>query len=186
MVKAVAKSEPPAAEPLIDHDPPPMHAREVPKAPSAPTVAPVTAPLAPLVSPVAKTEGAGNARAAIAGGVRQGSPPHGVGRSSLTRALGLKITRVVIDPATAGTIRARRVPTDCAEKELVLDVAQRLGKLIEERMGSEVIYTRRDDTFIPLEGRTAIANEKKADLFLSIHANSSPYPRDSPEWRHIT
>jgi N-acetylmuramoyl-L-alanine amidase len=51
------------------------------------------------------------------------------------------------------------------EKDLVLDVALRLGKLIESRMGSEVIFTRSDDTFIPLERRTAIANEKKADLF---------------------
>jgi len=57
----------------------------------------------------------------------------------------------------------------------VLDVAQRLGALVEERMGSEVIYTRSDDTFIPLEERTAIANQHRADLFLSIHANSSPY-----------
>jgi N-acetylmuramoyl-L-alanine amidase len=63
------------------------------------------------------------------------------------------------------------------EKDLVLDVSLRLGKLIEERMNTEVVYTRTDDTFIPLEGRTALANEKKADLFLSIHANSSPYPR---------
>jgi N-acetylmuramoyl-L-alanine amidase len=63
------------------------------------------------------------------------------------------------------------------EKDLVLDVALRVGKLVEERMGAEVIYTRSDDTFIPLEGRTALANEKKADLFLSIHANSSPFPR---------
>jgi N-acetylmuramoyl-L-alanine amidase len=63
------------------------------------------------------------------------------------------------------------------EKDLVLDVALRLGKLVEDRMGAEVIYTRSDDTFIPLEQRTALANEKKADLFLSIHANSSPYPR---------
>ena len=59
----------------------------------------------------------------------------------------------------------------------MLDVALRVGKLIEENMGAEVIYTRSDDTFIPLEGRTAIANEKKADLFLSIHANSSPISR---------
>ena len=44
-------------------------------------------------------------------------------------------------------------------------------------MGAEVIYTRSDDMFVPLEGRTALANEKKADLFLSIHANSSPVPR---------
>ena len=45
-------------------------------------------------------------------------------------------------------------------------------------MGAEVIYTRSDDTFIPLQGRTALANEKKADLFLSIHANSSPLSED--------
>ena len=61
----------------------------------------------------------------------------------------------------------------CARRTLVLDVAKRLGALIEERMGSEVIFTRSDDTFIPLERRTEIANEAKADLFLSIHANSS-------------
>jgi N-acetylmuramoyl-L-alanine amidase len=54
-----------------------------------------------------------------------------------------------------------------------------LGKLIEDGMGAEVIYTRSDDTFVPLEGRTALANEKKADLFLSIHANSSSVPRVS-------
>ena len=53
----------------------------------------------------------------------------------------------------------------------------RVGKLVTERLGAEVIYTRTDDTFVPLEGRTALANEKKADLFLSIHANSSPVPR---------
>jgi N-acetylmuramoyl-L-alanine amidase len=61
----------------------------------------------------------------------------------------------------------------------VLDVALRVGKLVQQHMGAEVIYTRNDDTFVPLEGRTALANEKKADLFLSIHANSSPYPNIS-------
>jgi len=53
-------------------------------------------------------------------------------------------------------------------------VAQRLGSLLQERLASEIIYTRSDDTFIPLEERTNIANEAKADLFLSIHVNSSP------------
>ena len=99
------------------------------------------------------------------------------GETSLIRALGLKINRVVIDPghggADEGTIGRRGV----MEKELVLDVAKRVGKLIEDRLGSEVIYTRSDDTFIPLHARTEIANEKKADLFLSIHANSSPHPK---------
>ena len=59
---------------------------------------------------------------------------------------------------------------------MVLDVAKRLGRLLESRLGAEVIYTRQDDTFIPLETRTAIANRERADLFISIHANSS---RDS-------
>ena len=100
-----------------------------------------------------------------------------MGPGSLTRALGLKIRRVVLDPGHGGHDEGTTGPNGLMEKDLVLDVALRLGKLIESRMGSEVVYTRTDDTFIPLEGRTAIANEKKADLFLSIHANSSPYPR---------
>jgi N-acetylmuramoyl-L-alanine amidase len=99
------------------------------------------------------------------------------GSGSLTRALGLKIRRVVLDPGHGGYDEGTSGPNGLLEKELVLDVALRLGKLIESRMGSEVIFTRSDDTFIPLERRTAIANERKADLFLSIHANSSPYPR---------
>src|SRR5262249_57416139 len=60
-------------------------------------------------------------------------------------------------------------------KDLCLDVALRLGKIIQQRLpGAEVVFTRSDDSFIPLEERTAIANQAKADLFLSIHANSSP------------
>ena len=62
------------------------------------------------------------------------------------------------------------------EKDLVLDVALRLGRLISQQLGAEVVYTRSDDTFIPLEDRTKLANEDKADLFISIHANSSPEP----------
>src|SRR5438045_222651 len=60
------------------------------------------------------------------------------------------------------------------EKDLCLDVALRLGRIIEQRLpGAEVIYTRSDDTYVPLEERTNIANQAKADLFISIHANSS-------------
>ena len=99
------------------------------------------------------------------------------GGSSLTRTLGLKVGRIVIDPGHGGHDHGTTGVKGLLEKDLVLDVAQRVGKLIEERMNAEVIYTRTDDTFIPLEGRTALANEKKADLFLSIHANSSPIPR---------
>lgn len=99
------------------------------------------------------------------------------GDTSLVRALGLKLNRVVIDPGHGGHDEGTHGTHGLVEKDLVLDVALRLGKLVEDRMGAEVIYTRSDDTFIPLEGRTALANDKKADLFLSIHANSSPVPR---------
>ena len=55
----------------------------------------------------------------------------------------------------------------------MLDVGRRLGKLLQARLGADVVYTRKDDTFIPLETRTSIANQEQADLFVSIHANSS-------------
>ncbi len=79
-------------------------------------------------------------------------------------------------PATAATTPAPSAPDGLPEKDLVLDVALRLGKLLESRMGAEVVYTRDDDTFVPLETRTAIANKQQADLFISIHANSSHDP----------
>ncbi len=97
------------------------------------------------------------------------------GQHSLTRALGLKIGRIVIDPGHGGHDNGTIGPTGLMEKDLCLDVALRLGRLIEQRLpGAEVIFTRQDDTFVPLEERTAIANQSKADLFLSVHANSSP------------
>lgn len=99
------------------------------------------------------------------------------GGRSLTRALGLKLNRIAIDAGHGGHDQGTSGPNGLIEKELVLDVALRLGKLIEDRLGTEVIYTRPDDTFIPLTERTSIANQRKADLFLSIHANSSPAPR---------
>lgn len=96
------------------------------------------------------------------------------GGRSLTRALGLKLSRVVIDAGHGGHDEGTRGPTGLLEKDLVLDVALRLGALIEQRLGAEVVYTRSTDVFVPLEERTAIANRAEADLFLSIHANSSP------------
>jgi N-acetylmuramoyl-L-alanine amidase len=87
--------------------------------------------------------------------------------------LGLKVGRIVLDPGHGGHDTGTIGPGGLKEKDLVLDIALRLGQLITERMGAEVIYTRTDDTFVPLETRTEIANEAKADLFLSIHANSS-------------
>jgi N-acetylmuramoyl-L-alanine amidase len=96
------------------------------------------------------------------------------GQSTLTRTLGLKIGRIVIDAGHGGHDTGTIGPTGLMEKDLCLDVALRLGKIVQQRLpGAEVVYTRSDDTFIPLEERTRIANESKADLFISIHANSS-------------
>lgn len=95
---------------------------------------------------------------------------------SLTRALGLKVSRIVIDAGHGGHDDGTIGPHGVLEKDVVLDVALRVSRLIQERMGAEVVLTRSDDTFIPLRERTAIANDRKADLFLSIHANSSPAP----------
>jgi N-acetylmuramoyl-L-alanine amidase len=102
--------------------------------------------------------------------------PTAAGDRSLIRALGLKIGKIVIDAGHGGHDTGTIGPNGLLEKDVVLDVAKRLGRLLESRLGAEVIYTRQDDTFIPLETRTAIANRERADLFISIHANSS---RDS-------
>jgi N-acetylmuramoyl-L-alanine amidase len=96
------------------------------------------------------------------------------GQATLTRTLGLKIGRIVIDPGHGGYDTGTIGPTGLMEKDLCLDIALRLGKIIQQRLpGAEVVFTRSDDSFIPLEERTRIANEAKADLFISIHANSS-------------
>jgi len=107
--------------------------------------------------------------------------PTASGDRSLIRVLGLKIGKIVIDPGHGGHDTGTIGPDGLEEKDLVLDVGKRLGKLLEARLGAEVVYTRKDDTFIPLETRTAIANQQRADLFISIHANSS----DDPDARGV-
>lgn len=95
------------------------------------------------------------------------------GDRSLTRALGLKLRRVVIDPGHGGFDVGTSGHNGLKEKDLVLDVSLRLGAMVKEKLQLEVIYTRDNDSFVALERRAEIANERKADLFISIHANSS-------------
>jgi N-acetylmuramoyl-L-alanine amidase len=102
--------------------------------------------------------------------------PTANGDRSLIRALGLKIGKIVIDPGHGGHDTGTIGPNGLMEKDLVLDVGRRLGKLLETRLGADVVFTRSDDTFVPLETRTAIANQEQADLFVSIHANASSDP----------
>jgi N-acetylmuramoyl-L-alanine amidase len=105
--------------------------------------------------------------------IARSSVPKGDGTRSLIRTLGLKVGRIVIDAGHGGHDTGTVGPSGLQEKDLVLDIALKLKTLVEERLGSEVLLTRVDDTFIPLEERTAMANHSQADLFLSIHANSS-------------
>ena len=93
---------------------------------------------------------------------------------SMIRALGLKVGRIVIDPGHGGQDYGTSSASGLHEKELVLDVSKRLATLLRQSLGADVILTRGDDTFVSLEQRTVMANEKKADLFISVHANSSP------------
>jgi N-acetylmuramoyl-L-alanine amidase len=125
------------------------------------------------VSPAAKTN---TTKAVALQPPTEPKPTHDGGRS-LTRALGLKISRIVIDAGHGGHDTGTIGRHGLMEKDLCLDVALRLGNIIGQKLpGAEVVYTRKDDTFIPLQQRTAIANEAKADLFISIHANSSHDP----------
>lgn len=99
------------------------------------------------------------------------------GGYSLARQLGLGIRTIVIDPGHGGTDPGCVGRGGEYEKDLVLDVCLRLRKLLASVRGLEIVLTRETDIFIPLENRTVIANQKKADLFVSVHANSSLNPQ---------
>jgi N-acetylmuramoyl-L-alanine amidase len=160
----------------------PSQTDRIAEAAPLPALGPVNllAPPAPVARTASsKSKSARNSKSAHDQAEELGPPslpePTRDGQQSLSRALGLKIGRIVIDAGHGGHDTGTIGPTGLMEKDLCLDVALRVGKLIQQRLPSaEVIYTREDDTFIGLEQRTEIANDARADLFLSVHANSSP------------
>ena len=137
----------PASEPIIPvvETPPPP-----PITPPAPPAALPSTPTVPPSTPAANA----------AGGF------------SIARQLGLSVSRIVIDPGHGGRDPGT-IAKGLTEAALTLDVALRLEKLLMKELGVEVVLTRRTDVYVPLEERTAIANRNSADMFLSIHANSS-------------
>lgn len=141
--------------------PPPVNAEPVLTDSAPPLPKQTVAAIAPAITPKSKIP------------LPPPPKPARLDTRSMTRVLGLKVGRIVLDPGHGGHDTGTSGPGGLLEKDLVLDVCRRLGSLIESRMGAEVVYTRQDDTFIPLERRTEIANKERADLFLSIHANSS-------------
>jgi N-acetylmuramoyl-L-alanine amidase len=150
---------------------------------AAPAPAAKSAPVAEKKPPVASTTPKSAAKINVATKVDAKpaeddvtiipAKPTGNGDRSLVRSLGLKLQRVIIDPGHGGHDTGTIGPSGYTEKDLVLDVSKRLKGLIEKEIGAEVILTRDDDRFIPLESRTAIANQHEGDLFISVHANSS-------------
>ncbi|ROQ91115.1 N-acetylmuramoyl-L-alanine amidase [Desulfosoma caldarium] len=94
------------------------------------------------------------------------------GMPSVIEQLGLTVRRIVIDPGHGGKDKGAIGPGGVYEKDITLAVAKELKKILEKEGGYEVILTRNTDRYLSLEERTAIANTKKADLFISIHTNA--------------
>jgi len=93
---------------------------------------------------------------------------------SMVRQLGLGIQRIVIDPGHGGKDPGCIGKENTYEKDVVLDICNRLKKLLLQDKGLEIILTRETDIFVSLDNRAEIANQKKADIFISVHANSYP------------
>ncbi len=120
---------------------------------------------------------AGNEVAAGFGASPLPEPMHD-GTRSLTRALGLKTGRIVIDAGHGGHDTGTIGPSGLMEKDVCLDVALRVGKLVSERLpAAEIVYTRKADRFVSLSRNARQWRTKlKRTFFLSIHANSSENP----------
>jgi len=84
------------------------------------------------------------------------------------------LRKVVLDPGHGGKDPGALGPGGIAEKEIVLSIAKKLAVKLKTEMGTEVVLTRKDDRFVPLEDRTLLANSQDADLFISLHVNASP------------
>jgi len=176
-----APSPTPRPEPEVDSMPPRHVASATP-----PDIPPAPAARRPSGPPIV-IEGTGprpGKRTPASAAASRTAPPapqppqtNRAGSYSLARQLGLGARRIVIDAGHGGHDPGTIGRGGLQEKDLVLDVALRLERLVREELGAEVVMTRSTDVFVPLEERTAIANSKGADLFLSIHANSSRNPK---------
>jgi N-acetylmuramoyl-L-alanine amidase len=169
IIDVLGKQEP-ATQTASDAAAPPK-----PAATAAAIVAPSPPPAPPAAAKATSTNATRKPGEADPKVITPAKAPN-AGKRSLVRSLGLKLSRVVIDAGHGGHDTGTIGPSGYMEKELVLDVAKRLRDLIETALGAEVVMTREDDSFVALENRTVIANQQQADLFISIHANSSSTP----------
>jgi N-acetylmuramoyl-L-alanine amidase len=172
-----------ATDPGLDKPAPPLPPAPAVTAAKAAAPAITAAPVATAPAPAAERVDGGPASGTsplpaspIADSAAPAAPAapmlNGAGGFSLSRQLGLGVSRIVIDPGHGGHDPGAS-GHGIKEAELTLDVALRLEKLLQDEMGIDVVLTRRTNVYVPLEERTAIANREGADLFLSIHANAS-------------
>jgi len=128
----------------------------------------------------------GSLQAAQEQGAQTVEPPPGaaldrsrkVPRGALARQLALGVRRIVVDPGHGGKdFGAPGFIPGVHEKDVVLEVAKRVARKIRDELGLEAVLTRSDDRYLTLEERTAFANTRGADLFVSIHTNASRDPR---------
>jgi len=188
-------AEKPAAAPVAVKpaaSPPPAGATATPspepKAPATPT-APAAKPAAPPPAPAGtaadkpaaerpKPAGGGTQPQPSAGEPGSAGPlpppkPNLDGRRSLTRILGMKVGKIVIDPGHGGKDSGSIGYGGIREKDVTLAIAKKLKAELESRLNIEVLLTRETDVYMPLEQRTAMASVENADLFISLHANAS-------------
>jgi N-acetylmuramoyl-L-alanine amidase len=187
LVRAAVKSE--ASVPVALTKPAPAVTPPIATASPAPTSpAPLPPPSpAPSASPPPKPRPTVLAEPQIVLPARPTTPPDAAapppeppnanraGGFSIARQLGLGVSRIVIDPGHGGHDPGAQVK-GLDEADLTLDIAVRLEELLQKEPGLQVVLTRRENVYVPLEERTAIANREEADLFLSIHANASRNP----------
>ncbi len=135
---------------------------------TAATVAEGAPPPAPGATPPA-----GAATPPAAGAAPSSPPPPDL--SALTQTPS-SIRTIVIDPGHGGDDEGVKGPAGTKEKDLTLTLARRVKAAIESRLGIRVLLTRDDDRRVPIDDRTAMANNNKSDLFISLHANASFRP----------
>jgi len=151
-----------------------------PSGPSPSTTHPVPSPEVRATPPVAEplprvSQASAQPDVAATGRQRVTAPmiPPPVDGNAGGAAAGPVVLTVVLDPGHGGHDTGAVGPSGLMEKDVVLDLASRLRRLLTTRLGIRVIMTRTEDVFVPLQERTAIANRAKADFFLSLHMNGA-------------
>ncbi len=119
--------------------------------------------------PVARASGSASSSGPSSGAIQQIASQGGLSQEAKER---WKLDKIVIDPGHGGKDPGAQAH-GVQEKDIVLEIAHKLGDYIENRLGVEVVYTRTDDRFIELEKRGEMANQAGAKLFISLHANAS-------------